>query len=70
MVSGISVYGMKSIREVVEFIQSEGSSAAPVSINIQEAFSAAQQAFENDFAEVKGQENIKRALEIAPGFMA
>jgi magnesium chelatase family protein len=65
MVSGISVYGMKNIREVVEFIQSEGSSAAPVSINIQEAFSAAQQAFENDFAEVKGQENIKRALEIA-----
>ena len=65
MVSGISVYGMKNIREVVAFIQSEGSSAAPVSINIQEAFSAAQQAFENDFAEVKGQENIKRALEIA-----
>ena len=53
MVSGISVYGMKNIREVVAFIQSEGSSAAPVSINIQEAFSAAQQAFENDFAEVK-----------------
>lgn len=65
MVSGISVYGMKNIREVVAFIQSEGSSAAPVSINIQEAFSAAQQAFETDFAEVKGQENIKRALEIA-----
>jgi magnesium chelatase family protein len=65
MVSGIKVYGMKNIREVVEFIQSEGSSAAPISINIQETFSAAQQAFENDFAEVKGQENIKRALEIA-----
>lgn len=65
MVSGIKVYGMKNIREVVEFIQSEGSSAAPISINIEEAFSNAQQAFENDFAEVKGQENIKRALEIA-----
>lgn len=65
MVSGIKVYGMKNINEVIEFIQSEGSSASPVSINIQEAFNAAQQGFENDFAEVKGQENIKRALEIA-----
>lgn len=65
MVSGIAVYGMKNIREVVDFIQSEGSSTAPLSINMQEAFSAAQQAFDNDFAEVKGQENIKRALEIA-----
>ena len=65
MVSGIKVYGMKNINEVIEFIQSEGSSASPISINIQEAFNAAQQGFENDFAEVKGQENIKRALEIA-----
>jgi magnesium chelatase family protein len=65
MVSGINVYGMKNIREVVEFIQSEGSGATPISINIQEAFNTAQQGFENDFAEVKGQENIKRALEIA-----
>lgn len=65
MVSGMAVYGMGNIREVVEFIQSEGSSKAPLSIDIQQAFNSAQQVFENDFSEVKGQENIKRALEIA-----
>ncbi len=65
MVSGMAVYGMGNIREVVEFIQSEGSSIAPLSIDVQEAFNCAQQVFENDFLEVKGQENIKRALEIA-----
>lgn len=65
MVEGVKVYGMSNIREVVEFICSEGSSAAPLSMNIQALFNHAQEVFENDFIEVKGQENIKRALEIA-----
>lgn len=65
MVSGMAVYGMSNIREVVEFIQSEGSSTAPLSIDILQAFNDVQEVFENDFLDVKGQENIKRALEIA-----
>jgi magnesium chelatase family protein len=65
LVKGIDVYGMQSIKEVIDFIDSEGEKKLPVSINIQKEFHEAQVQFDNDFAEVKGQENIKRALEIA-----
>jgi magnesium chelatase family protein len=65
MVDGLHVYGMRSIKEVIQFIRSEGTSMSPVKIDIQKEFHDAQQQFESDFAEVKGQENIKRALEIA-----
>ncbi|MFN5377023.1 MAG: YifB family Mg chelatase-like AAA ATPase [Chitinophagaceae bacterium] len=65
MVSGINVYGMQSIKEVIAFIETDGVNSFPVSINIQKEFHDAQVHFDYDFAEVKGQENIKRALEIA-----
>lgn len=65
LVNGIQVYGMQSIKEVIEFIDSGGEKKTPVNINIQKEFHDAQIQFEYDFAEVKGQENIKRALEIA-----
>ena len=65
MVSGINVYGMQSIKEVIAFIEADGINSIPVSINIQKEFHDAQVHFDYDFAEVKGQENIKRALEIA-----
>jgi magnesium chelatase family protein len=65
MVNGIDVFGMRSIKEVIAFIRSEGEKIAPVKIDIQKEFHEAQVNFENDFSDVKGQENIKRALEIA-----
>ncbi len=65
MVNGIDVYGMQSIKEVISFINAEGENGLPVRINIQKEFHDAQVHFDYDFAEVKGQENIKRALEIA-----
>ncbi len=65
MVSGVEVYGMRSIKEVIDFIRTEGEKAKPVQIDIQKEFHDAQVQFENDFSDVKGQENIKRALEIA-----
>jgi magnesium chelatase family protein len=64
MVNKINVYGVSHLKEVIEFIKDENS-LTPVVINTREEFANAQNDYDLDFSEVKGQENIKRALEIA-----
>lgn len=65
MVNNLNVYGVNHINEVIEFFESGEGSLQPVSVNTREEFFHSQYDFEIDFADVKGQENIKRALEIA-----
>jgi magnesium chelatase family protein len=65
MVNSLNVYGVQHIREVIKFLESGEQSLEPVTINTRETFFDSQYDFEVDFADVKGQENIKRALEIA-----
>lgn len=65
MVNNLNVYGVTHIKEVIEFFESGGKSLQPVTVNTREEFFHSQYDFEIDFADVKGQENIKRALEIA-----
>jgi len=65
MVNNLNVYGVSHITEVIEFFRSNEQSLQPVSINARDEFLKSQCDFENDFTDVKGQENIKRALEIA-----
>ncbi|MGL4584862.1 MAG: YifB family Mg chelatase-like AAA ATPase [Flavobacterium sp.] len=65
IVEGLEVYGVSNISEVIDFIEGRGE-LTPVSINLEAMFNAeAEQHLEIDFKDVKGQESIKRAMEIA-----
>jgi magnesium chelatase family protein len=64
IVSELDVYGVETISEVVEFINGERV-IEPTIVDTRAEFMASQDKAEFDFADVKGQENIKRALEIA-----
>lgn len=65
MVNNLAVYGVNHIKEVIDFFESKEQSLQPVFVDTREEFFQSQYDFEIDFADVKGQENIKRALEIA-----
>lgn len=64
LVNNLEVYGMESLAEVVDFFTGK-TIPEPVKVNTREEFFDAQYDFEFDFCDVKGQENVKRALEIA-----
>jgi magnesium chelatase family protein len=64
MVNTLPVYGIEHLTDLIQFMN-DPHSLQPVVINTRNEFFQAQEEFEFDFSEVKGQENIKRALEIA-----
>jgi len=65
MVNNLDVYGVQHIKQVIDFFENEEEGLKPVVINTREEFFNSQSDYDIDFCEVKGQENIKRALEIA-----
>jgi len=64
MVEGLQVFGATHLNEVFDHLNGTKKLEA-VFVNIADAFLLAQKTEELDFCDVKGQENIKRALEIA-----
>ena len=64
IVSDLDVYGVESIKDVIDFFNGT-STLQPTVVNTREEFYAKLNHTEFDFSDVKGQENIKRAMEIA-----
>lgn len=64
IVNDVLVYGMETLAAVIDFLNGKDT-PEPVVIDTRAEFSKQINSYEQDFSDVKGQENIKRALEIA-----
>lgn len=64
IVSDLEVYGVEQIIEVIDFFNGKCKLERTI-IDIEQEFSQGLSDYEFDFSDVKGQENIKRSLEIA-----
>lgn len=64
IVQGIEVFGVKDLRQVIDFLEGR-TQLEPEQVDIAAEFAAQSTAYPVDLSDVKGQENIKRAFEIA-----
>ena len=64
VVDGLEVYGMENITEVVDFFNG-ARKFEPVKVDLHGIFASEANKYDVDFSDVRGQENVKRALEVA-----
>ncbi|HLP72407.1 MAG TPA: YifB family Mg chelatase-like AAA ATPase [Bacteroidales bacterium] len=64
VVDGLNVYGMRHISEVIDFFNGT-KKFEPVKVDLESIFAAEANKYDVDFSDVRGQENVKRALEVA-----
>ncbi len=64
VVNDLEVYGVDNLTDVVDFFNHK-KTLEPTIVNTRDEFYAHVNTFDMDFADVKGQENVKRAIEVA-----
>ncbi len=64
VVNQLEVYGMETLMDVVQFLNGD-TSYKPTIIDTRKEFFEQQDHYELDFSDVRGQESVKRALEVA-----
>ncbi|MDK7675533.1 YifB family Mg chelatase-like AAA ATPase [Weeksella virosa] len=64
VVQGLKVYGIENIKTLIDFLNDEAE-LEPHRVDIESEFNQLVENYPYDFSDVKGQENVKRAMEIA-----
>ncbi len=64
VVENLDVYGMSNLGEVIGFFNGT-TKFDPVKVDLKEIFKNEANKYDVDFSDVRGQENVKRALEVA-----
>ncbi|HEY0976451.1 MAG TPA: YifB family Mg chelatase-like AAA ATPase [Flavobacteriales bacterium] len=64
IVEGLEVIGVDHLRQVVRYLEGK-ETIAPTTVDIRAEFDQSSRSYAVDISDVKGQENIKRAFEIA-----
>lgn len=65
IVNDLDVYGITNLKEAIDLINGDNLELKPTEYDTREVFKDTSNHYAVDFSDVKGQENIKRALEIA-----
>ncbi len=65
VVDRLQVYSADNLLQVVEFLNGKEEALIPCNIDIEKEFYSQQSCFPFDFSEVRGQESVKRAFEVA-----